>query len=65
MLRNYLYEYVLIGFATAIVFLTYEVFDLNKFIRDKLLNQISTNVEAIHQNNEYLKELKDRSFNSK
>lgn len=55
MLRNYLYEYVLIGFAVAIVFLTYALFDLNTFIRDKLMSQTAASTEAIHQSNDVLK----------
>lgn len=61
MLRNYLYEYVLIGFAVAIVFLTYAVFDLNKFIRDNLMSQTAASTEAIHQSNDLIKSFNERT----
>lgn len=59
MLRNYLYEYVLIGLSVAIVFLTYELLDLNTFIRNKLMNELSTSSEALHQSTETIKNFND------
>ena len=50
-IRNYLYEYVLIGLATAVIGLSYIVVDLNKFIRTDVMQMNVNNQQVIRDVN--------------
>ena|SRR5690349_9708159 len=57
MIRNYLYEYVLIAFAAVIVTLFTIFMNLNKYVRDQLVNTIENSTKATERTNEYLQQL--------
>jgi hypothetical protein len=58
-LRKYIFEYCVIALCASVVFLYYQLYEINKYIRDTFTNQSIESRTIIHENTKALERVNE------